>query len=452
MQHVNYNSNRYNLGGGFFDLSAHCGHINFNDQGSLRAINTQLNFAAGAFEQLLASYHARLPEFANDWIYFNDRFEGKNITLGLRPVCNKVLGVQDVDGKGVFYADAFGVDRHISLRCGNNSLRKEIVITSKPSGTNDLDFDFEITADAALRSDAKQLIDKSNFTTNKHLFIGDQEIPTKIHQATAWDANGRTVPVSLRFYKSGNRFYVRKSIPRVFLNRAIYPISTDASATYYSGAGDGWVLYFVAGAAAADWDTAHHATTGTDSNDTNTSTLPQSNQGGGETQIIRGFIPIDTSGLDDAAVISAATVSAQCFSTDNTDNDGDDWITLVQTSQASNTALTTADYNTCGNPISNPSEGVDSGQRKDISGLSTSVYTVWTLNSTGIGWIDATGYTKLGFREGHDAQDIRVAGNNRARFYTSEQTGTSQDPKIDITYTVPAGGLSGSLGLMGVGF
>jgi len=86
--------------------------------------------------------------------------------------------------------------------------------------------------------------------------------------------------------------------------------------------------------------------------------------------------------------------------------------------------------------VTNPTEGIDAGNRADITGVSTSAYTSFPLNATGIGWINKTGFTLLGTREGHDATNNAPSASatyERATFANSEYTGTDHDPYLDVT-------------------
>lgn len=166
--------------------------------------------------------------------------------------------------------------------------------------------------------------------------------------------------------------------------------------------------------------------------------------------IDRTFLPFDTSSIPSNATITAATLNLYTLTKTNTDNDGTDFLTVTQTSQATHTVLANADYDQCG-AVSNPTEGIDSGQRKDISSITTSAYLVFTLNATGNGWIKKSGQasacsatagiTCLGVREGHDVTNAAivsgfdVVAENTATFSSSEQSGTSQDPYLAVTYT-----------------
>jgi hypothetical protein len=207
-----------------------------------------------------------------------------------------------------------------------------------------------------------------------------------------------------------------------------------ATDTTYSGVGDGHIY----GSHSSSWNTAHDAATGDAVDYTGVSmSISTEEYNSDDFDIFRGFLPFDTSALDDDAIISAVDLNIYVPSKDNEDNDGNDFITVIQTTQASNTSLITADYNQAG-ATNNPTEGVDVGQRKDLTIISTLAYLTFSLNDTGIGWVSKTGYTNLGLREGHDVVDEEIANGTYSRLsvYTSERTGTSEDPYLTITYVI----------------
>ncbi len=156
----------------------------------------------------------------------------------------------------------------------------------------------------------------------------------------------------------------------------------------------------------------------------------------------RGFLPFDTSSLSSSASISAATLSVYVTSKQNGDNDGVDYITVVRTAQATHTTLS-GSWSTAGG-----TEGIDSGQRKDITSITTSATLSFDLNATGIGWITKSGQasncsatagvTCLGLLEGHDFENNRPGTDlveNSIIAHTSENT---NDPQLDVTYTITA--------------
>lgn len=206
--------------------------------------------------------------------------------------------------------------------------------------------------------------------------------------------------------------------------------------TFYAGSGDG---YSAVWESTSSWATVHDATTGNDTSATTTTTYAgfcQHQTTGGKTSILRAFFPFDTASLPDTDDISAATLTLYSTGTTaNGDNDGDNFVAIVQTSQASNTTLANADYDTCGDAITNPTEGAT---RISLNSWSTGAgnANTFTLDATGISWISKTGYTKLGAREGHDVKNNQIANNTSsgAAVYLSEQSGTSTDPTLTVTH------------------
>ncbi len=232
-----------------------------------------------------------------------------------------------------------------------------------------------------------------------------------------------------------------------------------ASLSAFSGAGDGYAtsVDFATGTCAgsqAAWDATHDATSATSGVNSTAVTFIIGIVGGIAykdpfCEIDRGFLPFDTSSLPASAVVTAATLSLNVAGvpTDGI-NDGSDYVTVVQTSQATHTTLANADYDMCG-AINNPTEGIDSGQRKDITSITNGSTQTFTLNATGMSWVKKSaqasacsataGITCLGVREGHDTTDTKPgtdSAGNQVSFTASEQTGTATDPVLAITYTL----------------
>lgn len=156
----------------------------------------------------------------------------------------------------------------------------------------------------------------------------------------------------------------------------------------------------------------------------------------------RIFLPFDTSSMPGGSTVSAATVSFYVTTKTNGYNDGVDYISVLQTTQASHTALANADFGSFGS-----TQGTSAPI--DIGSITTSAYNTITLNSTGRSWIKGSGaspscgvtngITCLGLAEGHDFNGLDMTFSNLTNsiiISTSEQTGTSQDPYLSVTYTV----------------
>ena len=240
----------------------------------------------------------------------------------------------------------------------------------------------------------------------------------------------------------------------------------------FSGAGDGMVFRTDSASSPctnATFTTSHNATTGSGSTNAGNTISPMSTYStepgvSCSAQIERGFFPFDTSSISSTATISAATLNLYTTLTADDDNDGVDYITISTSTQATHTTIANADYNDAGPATMNAaSEVIDSGQRKDITSISLNAYLTFNFNAAGIAAIKksgqtstcsaTTGITCLAVREGHDAE-LNPPSNGailEVDFSSSEATGTSQDPYMDITYTVPQSVLSGGVWLGGGG-
>ncbi len=203
---------------------------------------------------------------------------------------------------------------------------------------------------------------------------------------------------------------------------------------------DGWCYH---NPSTTVWATSHDATASSNAYDSlgaaviGCSTFTGSNV----MRFQRFFCLFSTGAMGAGATVTAATVSIWPTSKSNDDNDGDDWINVLQTTPASDTAIVTADFDQCG-AVSNPTEGAT---RIDLGSISTGAYCDWTLDATGRGWISATGITRLGLREGHDCLNSPIANNsiNSIDIIEAENAGTTSDPKLVVTYTPPPAGLLG---------
>lgn len=155
--------------------------------------------------------------------------------------------------------------------------------------------------------------------------------------------------------------------------------------------------------------------------------------------VSQAYIPFDTSAMPGSAVVSAATLSLYVVAKANGVNDGNDLIDIVQTNQASSATLAAADWNHFGFTLGATS--------LDITSMTTSAYNVFTLNATGLGWIKGSGQvsncgstagvTCLGIVEHHQITGS-IANNlqgDSITVSTNENTGTSQDPFLSVTYT-----------------
>ena len=147
-------------------------------------------------------------------------------------------------------------------------------------------------------------------------------------------------------------------------------------------------------------------------------------------EIDRSFLLYDTSSLTVNATISSATLSIYITLKNNTNNSGNDTLNIITTTPASSTALATGDWGNVGSTLQ--------ASAVDLSILTTTAYNSFSLNSTGLGNISKTGVTKFGLRMGEDINNVQPADDtqNSVTYSAAEEAGTSQDPKLEVTYTV----------------
>ena len=182
------------------------------------------------------------------------------------------------------------------------------------------------------------------------------------------------------------------------------------------------------------WDNVRGATTGTASDDT--SGFVVSTQGlyivradTYSATIRRGFLLFDTSSLGAGATISSATLSVYATIIVNTSNFGNDTLCVITTTPDSNTGLVGTDYDNVGSTLQ--------ATAIDITTITTGVYTNFTLNSTGLANVSKTSVTKFGLRIGEDINNSPpIDSSNQVTMSAAETTGTSEDPKLEVVYTV----------------
>ncbi len=447
------NSKVWSKPNGSFALNAHVGHIHYFDKfdqdGSgkrFREIDTNLkwNEQRKVWYSTYASYQPSIPEYADSWLTFRDVFEGKDQSILIRPLSEHIKGTK-ISDRQILYENAFGAGIDLRLGAGNNSLRKEVIIREKPTDlTKDLEFEFEVKLplgkDVSVgRIGNKELINLADrkLLRGKQLMVGTEladgkEWHSYLRTALIWDSGGNAEAIQVEIYKDGDKLILKKILPKEFLEKAVYPVFTDTTTSYYCGAGDGMVKHEV-----GTWETIHNAATGSNAYPTLAYADALVQDGGTNTIYIkRTFFPTLTSAIPDAADILGAIFYGYLSALADQDDDAQGYIALVQTTQDDPSTLITADYSQCGS-IDNPTQG----GKTDLSNLTNEQYnTITFTENPGWGWINKTGITVIGVREGHDCEDNPIANSsiNRAQIRTSEDTDGNKDPYISVTYTPPA--------------
>jgi len=168
--------------------------------------------------------------------------------------------------------------------------------------------------------------------------------------------------------------------------------------------------------------------------------------------LIRSIFLFDTSALTSSAIISNVVFSL--YGTAKVNNVGlseaNATLWVITSTPASNTDLVIGDFQQVGN-IKQSDSGIT------YAAFSITGYNDITFNATGIGNISKTGISKFGCKCGADFSDTQPEWTASTASYVwgyyAEQTGTSQDPKLVITYSLASGGVkfNSNLSMLNVG-
>lgn len=206
-----------------------------------------------------------------------------------------------------------------------------------------------------------------------------------------------------------------------------------ASLTVYATASDGTIQ----SPSEADWDDCHDAANGSWIGDTQTYMPILTYWSGTVYQCFRAFTYFDTSPLGPTAIISNAVVSLfkDTVNPPAEHNVGSCDVGIVEGVQDD-----PLEFNDYGDHLLKTTLGTD----VYVEYPHGAGYNAFTLNDTGIGWINKTGITKFCFRLKGDIEDDVPTGLNRTYWFSSEKGGDFR-PKLEITYTIPPPGWTGKI-------
>ena len=147
------------------------------------------------------------------------------------------------------------------------------------------------------------------------------------------------------------------------------------------------------------------------------------------TMLKRGIFLFTTSSLPDDATIDAAVLSVNGYEKSDGLSVTPD-MNVYASTPASNTALANGDFSQLGSTAFATAVG--------YSSWNDAGYTALTFNSTGRAAISKTGISKFGIRNAnYDVAASAPSWSNSEsyiRIYYSDQTGTTADPKLVVTY------------------
>lgn len=149
--------------------------------------------------------------------------------------------------------------------------------------------------------------------------------------------------------------------------------------------------------------------------------------------LYRGFFLFDTSAVG-GDTISSADFDVYATGTLTGASGSALYLSLVNSSPASNTALTNADFDQVGS--------TKGASDINVSAVASSAYNTWSLNATGLTWVNGAGITKLALRHGQDITS-EAPPQGGANVYNGLYVGTSadgpsNDPMLTVIHTASA--------------
>ena len=479
----NYNSKTFDNGDGTKTTQIHCGHIHYVDsQGNFQDVNYSFEDMVTYWRMVKANYNLYIAKDfgAAQLIRYDNKFNGADHTIIFEPhslqwvnknnpddrhliaAAQNVTGV--LDGHSIVYENAFGNDIDFVIELRRHGFKKYIRFNSQPmlnpptvNHVPVLLFKYQgdgLTVKAAGETawdgvSFYEGIDGFEFTESQ------SQYKSYLAKAYIWDSSEREnrQKVKIFFEKRNGVLWQAKVLPKNYFVSATYPVMSDAY-PYADTAGDGVVNKVDE----ASWADARTAAAGDNAVTNGTGAQADSEwEAGPLFHCQRTFLPFPTGGtIPAAATIVSADLALYCNWKSDADGNGE--IAIVQTKQNDVVSLEVGDYDECGESTgsgwSNASQTdiIEGATRKDIGDdMVDLAYNTFALDATGLSWIARNGetlpagatqnYTHIGVREGYYDIDNTAApatGANRIIIYMSDSAGTSTDPKLTVTYTVPA--------------
>ncbi len=343
------------------------------------------------------------------------------------------------------------------------SLKKIVRINTNPNVKEDYKLDFELDYSEEASFEKNKPLSITSFWDKTGALIIEKgetvsykrsatsSIGIAMRKAQIWDSGNpvKIEEIEMKYTRNGDGTYkLTKILPKKFLDNATYPVYTDTEFYPDDDPESSSMSAFVIANGSTSWDTEHDSTTADvigASFEAGTRAI-EVGIGCCNWTIAKAMLLFDTGSTINGDTVDSAIFSIYSTAKSILDNDGNDFVGLVQVQAiTSNTAVTDTDLDEVGDTIDNPTEGAP---RIDISAdWATNAYNDFTLDATGRGWIantsggknpssaPAAGITQLGLREGHDIVDDEPGARNFVRIDGSGATGTSTDPVLKVTHS-----------------
>lgn len=356
--------------------------------------------------------------------------------LKLKATKDKILDVQEVDD--IQCAD----ELDMSTCVNKGKIKKYFYISDKKLAKEKLEHEgksydeHKRTSNAIIwkvdkPKDKKGLLGASEIVAEKDYFVGKFYGGSPFYQEpdTGDWYQTETATTTIEAYDVQTATTTKEMILSWLGGRAIAETTTN----YYSKSGDGMMMHTSSHASyswgdliagnGVNFDYSDNLTLAYFSNDANLYNY----------QLYKPLFIFDTSGLGTGATITAAKTNIACF------------LKYVSTGRGAYDYTNWYQYTGSNPPTASKTNFLAVGSTKgsvdrDISSnwSAADAYNVDTLNAAGISWINKTGDTILAMRQGWDYDGVdpgKPSKYSYVRIYFSDETGTSKDPYLEITYT-----------------
>jgi hypothetical protein len=342
-----------------------------------------------------------------------------------------VAGVEKDDG--ILYEGAFPeIHADLFLRWHEDFVQNLVIFREKPDGTDDIEIPFVQSYGSSVI--IKRRVTATEVRGGNERDVGEGIVATLIgssrklgtREAAAWDSSGKRCKILLISSTIGGKIYMRKVIPREFLENAVYPVFTDTTDNFTANTADGEI------------STGGHAAWADARNDTNgdsvgaggtTNICGAAFQGGSTYGIFRYFVYWDTSALDDGSVFSAASVSVR-YPSGATHARTMYWI-----KNRAGTSLATTDFDDVGATGIGDGDNYGSFSRGGSDGANTdypsSLSAAFLSNE-----ISVSGNTFLALVDANDRNNISPLNANWTGMEINSADNAGVKPVLSITYEV----------------
>lgn len=451
-----YTQKHFQKEDGSFVMEAHAGHQHYRGQdGNLKDVDYTWEDRGAYFTMTKASYKMFVAKDfgANQLIRYENWYRGASHTIVYEPKMlawvNKtnpediipfrqqqsVQGV--IDGNVIRYTDAFGagIDFEVTLR--RSGFTKEIVFKERPNDKRPgKDYVptalFKYTGDGLKVKSRDKLREWGNTGFFEELDgfriqeVENEAFQSFVKPAYIYDSGEIPKRENIKvFWKRHNNALCQVKVLSIdFLLNATYPVRADTTTSYYPDV-DG-AIYYSASFGTNTWNDIITATSGTVYSP-NLYVQTRKNTSNGQWLNSRSFVNFDISSLPGSASVSSATVYLKPSSL------GTPQAKTYNITGSTFTAHQAEDYDLVTSTIycDTARAGTD---------LTVNVYEDFVMNSSGISAITGSTF-KIAIREASDYNTTPDPANSSpvenayVFFYDEENTGTSNDPYLEVTYT-----------------